>query len=432
MTRVRRLGLAMWTLALAAMLPVSVTALEDAAIPSQPSKVQAAPDYELPAVGVRIALDRILAEHAFLTIEAMRTGIAGEAEFEVAAAALEENTVELVELVEVAYGREAADLFGEQWRNHLAYLVDYTRAVADADEDARDLASSQLEIYIDDFSALLAVANPGLPPDVVEGLIDEHVQQLEQIGSFADAGFAEAYPAIRETYAHMFMVGDGLALGIVDRFGDRFPGRNTAFSPALDLRITLDRLFGEHTYLAAIAMRAQLTDAVDFDAATSALGANSADLAAQIGEIYGEAAATAFDALWRSHTEFYLDYVAAVADDDSDAQDEALEWLRMYRSDFSSFLADANPFLDADGLEALLETHTDHLVAQVAAYQDEDYAQAYGTLREAYAHTELLAGGLGGAIADQFPQQFSDTAMPFRGEAEQQVRPHPRWLLMPI
>ncbi len=116
-------------------------------------------------------------------------------------------------------------------------------------------------------------------------------------------------------------------------------------------------------------------------------------------------------------TEFYLDYVAAVADDDNDAQDAALEGLRDYRSDFSTFLAEANPFLDADGLEALLETHTDHLVAQVAAYKDEDYRQAYSTLREGYAPTELLAGGLGGAIADQFPQQFSDTAMPLRTDA---------------
>ncbi len=409
-----------------------VAALFAAPAMSAPPRTAAAPDYELPAVGVRIALDRILAEHAFLTIEAMRTGIAGGGEFEVAAAVLEENTVELVDLVEVAYGAEAAGLFGEQWRNHLAYLVDYTRAVADDDDEARDLASSQLETYIEDFSALLTQANPGLPPDVVEGLIDEHVQQLEQIGSFADAGFAEAYPAIRETYAHMFMVGDGLALGIVDRFGDRFPGRNTAFSPALDLRITLDRLLGEHTYLAAIAMRAQLTDALDLGAARTALGDNSADLAEQIGEIYGDAAATAFDALWRSHTEFYLVYVAAVAADDDDAQDAALDGLRAYRFDFSSFLADANPFLDAGGLEELLETHTDHLVAQVAAYRDEDYVQAYGTLREAYAHTELLAGGLGGAIADQFPQQFSDTAMPFRSDGEPRLQADKRWLFGPF
>ena len=397
--------------ALSGMLPTASIAAEPRPGSVGAPEDQTAPDFEQPAVQLRIGLDRVLAEHAFLTIEAMRTGVAGGDEFEVAAEVLEDNTVELLELVEAAYGADAAGAFGEQWRNHLAYLVDYTRAVADGDEDARDLASSQLETYTEDFSALLASANPGLPPDVVEGLIVEHVQQLEQIGSFADEGFSEAYPAIRDTYTHMFMVGDGLTLGILERFEDRFDGRDTAFSPALDLRITLDRLLGEHTYLAASSMRAQLTDAGDLDAARAALDDNSAELAAQISAIYGADSAVAFDALWVSHTDLYLSYVEAVAAGDADQENEALDGLRAYRSDFSSFLAEANPFLDAEGLEGLLATHTDHLIAQVTAYQDEDYAAAYEALREGYAHTELLAAGLGGAIADQFPLKFPDTAM---------------------
>ena len=376
------------------------------------ASVGSAPDFDLPAVSLRITLDRVLAEHAFLTIEAMRTGIAGGAEFEVAAEVLEANTVELLDLVEAAYGSEAAAAFGEQWRNHLAYLVDYTRAVADGDDDARELASSQLQTYTKDFSELLAAANPGLPPDVVEGLIVEHVQQLEQIGSFADAGFTEAYPSIRDTYAHMFMVGDGLTVGIVDRFGDRFTGRATAFSPALDLRIALDRLLGEHMYFAAIAMRASLADADDLDAAIAALDDNSADLTEQISAIYGEDAGEAFGALWRSHTRFYLDYVEAVAGENRRAQRQALNGLRIYRSDFSSFLAGANPFLEPDALESLLATHTEHLVDQVTAYQAEEYEAAYQALRDGYAQTEMLAAGLGGAIADQFPLLFPDAAVP--------------------
>ena len=410
MKRARRIALAALILAWA-LVPVPAAALDGQAGQSEPPKQDAAPDFELPAVQLRINLDRVLAEHAFLSIEAMRTGIAGGEEFEVAAEVLEENTVELIELVEAAYGRDASVAFAEQWRNHLAYLVDYTRAVADGDDAAQELASSQLATYIDDFSALLVAANPGLPPDVVEGLIDEHIQQLEQIGSFADAGFSEAYPAIRDTYAHMFRVGDGLTVGILSRFGDRFPGRDTAFSPALDVRITLDRLLGEHTYLAAIAMRARLTDAADLDAAAAALDANSAELAAQIVEIYGSDAGAAFDALWRSHTAYYLDYVEAVAAGSVAAQDDALDGLSDYRSEFSSFLAGANPFLDQADLEALLAMHTEHLVAQVTAYQDQDYAAAYDTLRDAYGHTELLAAGLAGAIADQFPRLFPDTAM---------------------
>ena len=376
-----------------------------------PGAVAAAPDESLPAVQVRIALDRVLAEHAFLIIEAMLTAPDGGAEHEVAASVLEDNTGELVELVDAAYGADAADAFAQQWQNHIAFLLDYTRAVADGDDDARDLAASQLQVYVEDFSALLAAANPDLPPDVVEGLIVEHVQQLQQIASLSESDFADLYSGMRETYAHMFMVGDGLALGIVSRFGETFTGRNTAFSPAIDLRISLDRLLGEHVYLAAIAMRARLGTSGNLVAAADALAENSSELASNIGAIYGNAAETAFARLWNDHTGLYLDYVSGVADGDDAAQDASLAGLREYRSDFSAFLADANPLLDAADLESLLLTHTEHLIEQVGEYDDGDYAAAYETLREAYAHSGELSAGLAGAIADQFPQLFPDTAL---------------------
>jgi hypothetical protein len=376
------------------------------------SASRAAPDFTRPAVALRISLDRVLAEHAFLIVEAMRTGILGGDEFQVAGEMLEGNTIDLLTLVEAAYGADAADAFGRLWRNHHAYLIDYTRAVADGDDDARELAASQLEEYTTDFSALLSSANPDIAPDVVEGLIREHIEQLEAIGDFGEANYGDAYPAIRVTFEHMFMVGDGLTRGIVSRFGDRFPGAGTAFSPALDLRIDLDRILGEHTFLAAIAMRARLAEGADLDAAVAALDANSAEFASKIGAIYGAQARGQFDQLWRSHTRHYLAYVAAVADDDATARDSALAGLREYRSDFSRFLAGANPFLAADALESMLAAHTGHLVDQVTAYAAGDFDAAYGTLREAYAHTGELAAGLGGAIADQFPGPFPDAGMP--------------------
>ena len=102
-----------------ALMPVSAMGSDGRPV-SQSEAGSARPDFDLPAVQLRLALDRVLAEHAFLSIEAMRTGIAGGAEFEVAAEVLEANTTEVVDLVEAAYGADAADAFAEQWRNHIA------------------------------------------------------------------------------------------------------------------------------------------------------------------------------------------------------------------------------------------------------------------------------------------------------------------------
>ena len=364
-----------------------------------------------PATALRVALDRLLAEHAMLSMEVVRSAIVDAPDFDAAAGVLEENTTDVIAAMEDVYGPEAGAAFGEQWRNHIGYLVDYARAAIEGDDEASALASRQLDRYVADFSALLADAMPVLPAETVEDLIEVHVRQLEHVAAFDDADFGHAYPAIRETNSHMFDIGDALVIGIVTAFPDRFPGRDRAFSPATDLRITLDRLLGEHTYLAALAMRATLNDAPDQASAAEALAANSAEFTAAIADIYGVAAGDAFGALWDRHLASYFAYVAGLADDDDAAVADALEQLRDYRSDFNSFVADANPYLPDAALEGILESHTDHLVRQADAYASGDYEASHGLAREAYVHTAELSANLAFAIRDQFPQRFPDVAM---------------------
>ncbi|HYN64351.1 MAG TPA: hypothetical protein VES36_07080 [Candidatus Limnocylindrales bacterium] len=375
-----------------------------------PSAAQDDPADAAPATGLRVALDRILAEHAFLIIEVMRTGLVSGAEYDAAAETLNQNTNDLVTAISGIYGDAAGDAVDEQWRNHIAFIVDYTRALGDNDSAAAILADGQLEQYAADFSSLLAGAI-NLPEDVVLGLISEHVDQLKQVASFAAADFGDAYPDIRDTYDHMFMIGDGLASGIISQFPDKFSGRKFAFSPAIDLRITLDTLLGEHTQLATLAMRAALADAPDLPAAKAALNENSDELEAAIGSIYGDAAGAAFAEHWRHHTSLYLAYVAATKDGDEAGRQAALDDLRTYQSDFTAFLSDANPFLPADNFQSLVREHTDFLVAQADSYDEGDFAAAYATQREAWAQIGTLSAGLAEAIADQFPDVFPDTAM---------------------
>ena len=377
-----------------------------------PARIHPVPDFELPAVQLRIGLDRALAEHAFLVVEAMRTGVEAGPEFEVVAEVVEENTRDIVALVEMAYGPEVAEMFGDMWRDHIGYLVDYVRATADGDEAGQAMADEHLAKHVADFTALLADANPTLDATVVEGLLKEHHDvQLRQTTSLAANDYAQAYGAIRDAFAHMFEIGDALTVGILAQSAERFAGRATALSPALEMRMTLDRLLGEHTYRAALAMRAGLEGAGDLDAAVGVLGENADELAALIGAIYGDAAAAAFADMWGAHIDGYLAYVGAVAADDAAAQRDARAALSAHETEFGAFLADANPMLDEAGLRALLEMHTDQLVDQVAAYRDTDYGTAYRTLREAYGHTKDMAAGLGGAIAEQFPERFPDVAM---------------------
>ena len=58
-------------------------------------------------------------------------------------------------------------------------------------------------------------------------------------------------------------------------------------SPATDLRVTLDRLLAEHALLATFAMQKGLGGEKDFDAIAGALDANTVDLGAAIGSVFG-------------------------------------------------------------------------------------------------------------------------------------------------
>jgi hypothetical protein len=364
---------------------------------------------EQPATTLRVTIDRLLAEHALLSMDVIRSAMIGGPDFDAAAALLDANTAEVIGAIEGVYGPEAGAAFGDQWRNHIGYLVDYARARVSGDADAAGLAQRQLDRYVAEFSALLAEAMPVLPKRTVRGLISEHVQQLEHVADFDEGHFGQAYPAIRHTHHHMFDIGDGLVVGIINGFPDRFPGREQAFSAATDLRIAMDRLFGEHTHLAALAMRATIDDAPDVASAASAVEQNSAEIAGVIGDLYGQQAGEAFASLWNSHVSSYLAYVDASAAADESAVETALAGLSDYHRDFSAFVAGANPFLSASDVEALISTHTDHLVGQADAYAAGDYETAHRLAHEAYVHTGTLSASLAAAIGEQFPQRFPDT-----------------------
>src|SRR5687767_10642051 len=93
----------------------------------------------------------------------------------------------------------------------------------------------------------------------------------------------------------------------------------TTSSPAVDLRIALDRLLSEHATLAMVATQKGLKGQPDFPAIAAAVDANSVELSEAIGSVYGDDAAKTFldgKAMWRDHVEFFVNYTTAVAKKD--------------------------------------------------------------------------------------------------------------------
>lgn len=177
---------------------------------------------------------------------------------------------------------------------------------------------------------------------------------------------------------------------------------------AVDLRVTLDRLLGEHAMLAAFAMQKGFAGEKDFEAIAGALEANTVDLGAAIGSVYGDEAEQAFLEQWREHIGFFVDLTVATAKKDDAGRKAALDKLAGYRASFASFLdkaTDGN--LPAKGAADALQAHVDQLTGALDQYAAGDYPKAYATLREAYAHMYMTADAITGGIVAQSPDEYT-------------------------
>jgi len=357
------------------------------------------------AAGLRVALNRLLGEHVLLAAGATNAALDGRtADFEAAAAALDENSVDLTSAINAVYGEEAGDSFLEQWREHIGFFVDYTTATAAGDAAGQQSAVDDLVAYTTSFAQFLSGAT-GLPAGVLEENLQMHVLGLKAVVDAQAAGDEAAhYTSLREAYAHMSVTAAALSGAIAGQLPDTFNG--DGMSPAGELRVALNNLLAEHTFLAASATGEALQgNTPGFEAAAAALDENSVELADAITSVYGEDAGAAFLDQWRAHIGFFVDYTTASAAGDEAAKSEAVENLGVYITDFAAFLAGATG-LPQDALETGLQEHVMGLAAVVDAQAAGDPAMTYSGLRAAYLHMQALGDALAGAITGQFPEMF--------------------------
>jgi hypothetical protein len=135
------------------------------------------------AANTRIAMDRLLGEHAILAVFTMQKGSASKPDFPAIGAALDKNSVELADVIGSVYGKPARDAFLKQWRDHIRMFVDFTVGTATDDDAKRQTALDELGNYKESFAKFLTentglAKDSGLEAGAVSGLLQSHVNQL--------------------------------------------------------------------------------------------------------------------------------------------------------------------------------------------------------------------------------------------------------------
>jgi hypothetical protein len=178
-----------------------------------------------PQADLRVDLNRLLSEHAWLAASATGAALGGRnKEFEAAAAALDANSQDIAKAIGSVYGEAAGDAFLPLWRKHIGFFVDYTMAVAKGSRKGKDKAVNDLVQYTQDFGAFLNSATPALPQEAVAELVKSHVLTLKDVvDAQANRNPKEAYWKLREAAHHMQMIADPLAQAIAAQFPEKFP-----------------------------------------------------------------------------------------------------------------------------------------------------------------------------------------------------------------
>ena len=172
------------------------------------------------------------------------------------------------------------------------------------------------------------------------------------------------------------------------------------FNDAVDLRVTLNRLLGEHMLIAVDATQTALLGGKSFDAKGAELQANTDDLADAIGGLYGDDAKAAFANQWNAHNGYFVNYTVGTAKNDEAAKQTAVDGLMMYQKDFGEFLATATG-LPADAVQAQLGMHVMHTAKAVDAFGTKDYDGSYANAAQGYVHMGATGDILAEAIAKQ-------------------------------
>ncbi len=177
------------------------------------------------AADLRVALGRLLGEHAYLAMLATQKGYSGAADFDEIAAALDQNSADIGAAIASVYGDEAGRQFLDGkflWRDHIKFFVDYTVGLAKKDKAAQDEAVGNLMGYNAASAQFFATAT-GLPASALEAGLKEHLMQLKgQIDAYAAGDYTQAYALAREAYAHMYELGTTLAGAIVAQSPENF------------------------------------------------------------------------------------------------------------------------------------------------------------------------------------------------------------------
>lgn len=370
------------------------------------------PPTETTGVELRATLDSLLSEHYALAVDSMMKIYDEDEAAEAAVAALDANAADMEPVIASVYGEEGGAAFVEIFDKHNTGTDDYAAAVKAGDEAMQEEALVEIQSFVDDMGAFLGTATEGnLPEDGATEALRQHEDFVQEtFDLYVEGDYEAAYTSYLEGFTQIFGAGSAISGAISAQFPDQFSDPNT---PAGDFRSTVNRIAAEHFALAQLSMTKGYTGSEDFDFADWAQDQNTEEFRAALASVYGEEASNQFVEFWNNeHISVQGDLATAAAADDQPAVEEATATLTStFATDLGTFLNSATEDrMPLDETIAGVQAHETSVVDTFQQYVSGDYEASYESYRAGYAIMFDIGKGLSGAIVDQFPENFENTA----------------------
>ncbi len=367
------------------------------------------------AVDLNVTLQSLLKEHVNLSLNVLRNAYDWNDETSASLKELDDNTADLGATIGSVYGSAAEARFLEIWRAHIGFFADQTTGLKMDDEDMVTKAEQDLVMYQDDISDFFSGAIPLVKKETIVAGSGVHAKLLGDSMKAYDRGdYEEAYRLQAEADTQIEWVADLLSKGIVAQFPEKFSTYNVAdqskalTSKAGVLRLELNDLLREHVNVSLNVLRNAYKGTTDFNDSLAALDANTVELAATIGSVYGEDAQAKFLKIWRDHIGFFAQHTTGLATNDTELTALGKANLKQYQQDIGDFFSGAVPFVMKETVVAGSGEHARLLLESMEAFDAGDYTLAYELQTQADEQISGIANLLAQGIVMQFPDKFTE------------------------
>lgn len=188
-------------------------------------KIAAVDGAKLHALGS--ALRDLWIGHVFWVRNVVTARLASDAAAESAA---EQQVVANAEAIAGAfqpfYGEAAKDKLFGLLAGHYGAVKDYLAAAIAKNESGQSAATSKLLANAKEIAGFLNGANPNLPADAVEGLLQAHGgHHISQIQELQRKDFAAEAKTWADMTQHMYAIADALGAAVAKQFPEKFAAR---------------------------------------------------------------------------------------------------------------------------------------------------------------------------------------------------------------